>query len=184
MKLRPLLVVMTIAGATTYAQQPVSLKDTLQWMHNFAADNGKQYVGQKNTDNGPCELGTPNCEQRLDVTTFDSKGCSATVTWSVTLNYENIGTHTYRFSLKDLDPKSVTWTKDRPFENAVITDTTNSAKKVNVTFTPPTGKTWDKSLDEPQTWVELVFDNRDDAKRFVKAFKHAIQLCGGKPSSF
>jgi len=61
MKLRPLLLVMTIAGATAYAQQPSSLKDTLQWMHNFAADNGSQYTGQKNTDNGPCELSTPNC---------------------------------------------------------------------------------------------------------------------------
>jgi hypothetical protein len=107
MKLRPLLLVMTIAGATAYAQQPSSLKDTLQWMHNFAADNGSQYTGQKNTDNGPCELSTPNCEQRHDVSTFDSQGCSATITWSVTLNLKDLGTHTYRFSLKDLDPKSV-----------------------------------------------------------------------------
>src|SRR5712664_597937 len=131
MKLRPLLMVMAIAGATAYAKQPVSLKDTLQWMHNFVAENGRQYTGQKNPDNGPCELGTPNCEQRHDVSTFDSKGCSATVTWSVTLNYKDVGTHTYRFSLKDLDPKSVTWAKDMPFENAVIADTANSVKKVN-----------------------------------------------------
>ncbi len=34
------------------------------------------------------------------------------------------------------------------------------------------------------TFVEIVFDNADDAKRFVKAFKHAILLCGGKPSTF
>ncbi|MGA3178350.1 MAG: hypothetical protein ABSE19_13520 [Candidatus Acidiferrum sp.] len=71
-----------------------------------------------------------------------------------------------------------------PFENAVHADTTNSVKKVNVAFTPPAGVTWDKSLDEPQTWVALVFDNGDHAKRFVEAFKHAIQLCGGKRSLF
>jgi hypothetical protein len=183
MKRAPLLI-FAIVVVTAHAQQPVSLKETLEWMHNFAADNGRQYAGQRNTDNGRCELSTPDCEQRKDVTTFDSQGCSATITWSVTLNYKDVGTHTYRFSLKDLDPKSVAWVKDMPFENAVTVDTANSAKKINVVFTPPSGVTWDKSFDEPQTWVELVFDNGDHAKRFVKAFAHAIQLCGGKPSPF
>jgi hypothetical protein len=183
MKRTPLLI-LAIVAVTAHAQQPVSLKETLEWMHNFAVDNGRQYVGQRNTDNGSCELGTPDCGQRNDVTTFDGQGCSATVKWSVTLNYKDVGTHTYRFSLKDLDPKSVVWVKDMPFENAVIADTANSVKNVNVVFTPPEGVTWDKSLDEPQTFVALVFDNGDHAKRFVKAFKHAIQLCGGKPSPF
>jgi hypothetical protein len=183
MKLAAMLI-FAIVVVSAYAQQPPSLKETLEWMHNFAADNGRQYTGQKNPDNGSCEVGIPNCEQRKDVTTFDSKGCSATITWSVTLNYKDIGTHTYRVSLKDLDPNSVAWVKDSPFENAVIADTANSVKKVNVAFTPPAGVTWDKSFDEPQTFVALVFDNGDHAKRFVTAFKRAIQLCGGKPSLF
>jgi hypothetical protein len=85
MKFRYLVGVMTIASVTAYAQQPVSLKETLEWMQNFAADNGRQNVGQRNTDNGRCELGTADCEQRKDVTTFDSQGCSATEKWSVTL---------------------------------------------------------------------------------------------------
>lgn len=179
----PSLILATVA-VIAHAQQPVSLKETLEWMHNFAADNGRQYAGQRNTDNGSCELGTPDCEQRKDVTTFDSQGCSATVKWSVALNYKDVGTQTYRFAPKDLDPKSAVWVKDMPFENAVIADTANSVKKVNVVFTPPEGMTWNKSLDEPQTFVALVFDNGDHGKRFVKAFKHAIQLCGGKPSPF
>ncbi len=164
--------------------QTLSLRDTLEWMHNFVADNGRQYSGQKDPENGPCELSTPNCEQRRDVSTFESQGCAATITWSVTLNFKVVGTHTYRFSLKDLDPKSVAWVKDMPFENAVTAATANNAKKVNVTFTPPAGATWDQSLNEPQTFVALVFDNGDHAQRFVKAFKHAIRLCGGKPSQF
>jgi len=183
MKRAPLLI-LAIVVVTAQAQQPVSLKETLEWMHNFAADNGRQYAGQRNTDNGRCELGTPNCEERHDVTTFDSQGCSATIMWTITLNYKDAGTYTYRFSLKDLDPKSVAWVKDMPFENAVDAETVNSAKKVNVVFTPPAGATGDKFSNEPQTGVALVFDNGDHAKRFVKAFKHAIQLCGGKPSAF
>jgi hypothetical protein len=46
------------------------------------------------------------------------------------------------------------------------------------------GATWDKCLDEPQIFAALVFDNADHAKRFVEAFKHAIQLYSGKPSLF
>lgn len=183
---RTVWLVFAILAATASAQQPAaSLKDTLQWMHNFAADNGYQYTGQKTWDAGPCDVGTPNCEQRHDVTTFDSQGCSATVTWSVTLNYKDYGTHTYRFSLKDLDPKSVAYGKDRPFEVGVSADTTNSAKKVNASFAAPADTGSGKYHDEsPQTFVELVFNSQDNGKRFAAAFKHAIQLCGGKPSLF
>jgi hypothetical protein len=182
---RVLVILCTLSAWTADAQQAstASLKDTLLWMHNFVADNGSQYAGQS-SDNQNCQVGTSNCQQRHDVSTFDSQGCSATVRWSITLSGEDLGTYTYKVSLKNLDPNSVAWAKDNPFENAVHVDTTNSEKKVMEAFTPPTGKTWSKFLDEPQTWLELVFDNGENAKRFVKAFKHAIQLCGGRHSVF
>jgi hypothetical protein len=163
------------------AQQPVSLKDTLQWMHNFVADKGRQYVGQSSVDNQRCELNTAHCEPRQDMATFDAQGCSATVSWSVSVSFKDLGIHAYHFSLKDLDPKSVSWVKDGPFENAVEVDATNTVKSVIETFTPPNGRTEEHGA---QSWVEIVFDNGDDAKRFVNAFKHAIQLCGGKSSVF
>ena len=178
--MRKVLFLVAIVSVTAYAQQSVNLKDTLLWMHNFVADNGSQFVGQRNPDNGSCELGTPNCEQRHDVSTFDSQGCSATVKWLVTLNYKDIGAHTYQFSLKDLDPKSVAVVKDKPFQNAVLVETTNSEKKVTESFIMPGSKT----EESKHTWVELVFDSEDSAKRFAKALKHAVQLCGGKPSAF
>ena len=184
--MRKMLVVMVIVwvivSVTAYAQQPASLEDTLVWMHNFVADNGNQFTGERNTDDkGACRLGTPNCVPRHDVTTFDSHGCLATITWSVALNYKDAGTHTYHFSLKDLDPKSVASVKDNPFEIAVVVETTNSEKKVAEIFTLPGGKAEQRNN---HARVELVFDKRDNAERFVKAFKQAIQLCGGKPSVF
>ncbi len=181
------VVIMAIAAASGYAQQPgVNLKETLQWMHDFAADNATQFVGQSSVDNQSCELGQnqPNCRQRHDRSRFESQGCSATVTWLIDLNTRDSGKYTYRLSLKDLDPGSVVPVKDPPFEVAVHVDTTNNVKKIVEAFTPPEGKTWDKHFDEPQSWVELVFDSADHAKRFVNAFKHAIQLCGGRPSAF
>ena len=179
--MRKMLVLMVIVSVAAYAQQPASLEDTLVWMHNFVADNGGQFTGQRNTDKGACKLGTPNCEPRHDVTTFDSHSCLATIRWSVALNYKDAGTHTYHFSLKDLDPNSVASVKDNPFENAVVVETTNSEKRITESFTLPSGKAEERNK---HTRVELVFDKGDNARRFVKAFKHAIQLCGGKPSVF
>lgn len=176
-----MLVLTVVVGATAYAQQPASLEDTLVWMQNFVADNGRQFTGERNTDKGACKLGTKNCELRHDVTSFDSHGCLATIKWSVAVNNKDVGTHTYRFSLKDLDPNSVASVKDNPFENAVVVETTNSEKRVTESFAPPNGKTEQRNK---HTRVELVFDDGDNARRFVTAFKHAIQLCGGKPSAF
>jgi hypothetical protein len=169
-------------------QQPKTaqpnLKETLTWMHNFAADNANQIVGQSSTDNQRCELGTPNCQDRRDETTFDGESCDATIKWTITFDYQNHGTYTYRVSLKNLDPNSVTIVKDLPFEIAVHSETTNSAKLVAQTFSPPMGK--QSILDTPstQTWVELVFADKDHANRFAKALRRAIHLCGGKPSAF
>ena len=179
--MRKMLVLMVMVSATVYAQQPSSLEDTLVWMDNFVADHGSQLTGQRNTDKGACKLGTPNCEPRHDVTILDSHGCLATIKWSVAVNYKDFGTHTYHFSLKDLDPNSVASVKDNPFENAVAVETTNSEKKVTESLTLPGGKAEERNK---HTRVELVFDNGDNARRFAKALKHAIQLCGGKPSAF
>ena len=171
---------MVIVSGTTYGQQTASLEGTLAWMHNFVADKGSQLTGQRNTDKGFCKLGTPNCEPRHDVTTFDSHGCLATITWSVSLNYKDVGTHTYHFSLKDLDPKSVASVKDNPFENAVVAETTNSEEKIRDSYTPVSGK----AEESEHMWVQLVFDNGENARRFVNAFKLAIELCEGRrPSS-
>jgi hypothetical protein len=177
--MRKMLVLMVIVSVNAYAQQPAGLEDTLVWMHNFAADNGSQFTGERNTDKGACKLGTANCEPRHDVTTFDSHGCLATITWSVALNYKDVGMHTYHFSLKDLDPNSVASVKDNPFENAVAVETTNTEKRVTESFALPSGKVEQR---DKHTRVELVFDKGENARRFVNAFKHAIQLCGGKPS--
>jgi hypothetical protein len=175
--MRNMLVLMAIVSVTAHAQQPTSLDDTLVWMHNFVADNGNQLIGQRNTDNGFCKLGTTNCEPRRDVTTFDSRGCHATIKWSITVNYKDAGGHIYEFSLKDLDPNSVAPVKDKPFENAVVAETRNNEKKVTESFAPPGRKAEETNK---HTWVELVFDNGDNARRFAKAFKHAVQICGEK----
>ena len=178
MKFNFLLVLMTIASVFARAQQPVSLKDTLKWMHDFVAENSSQYTGQSSIDNHTCKLGEPKCQQRHDVSTFETQGCSTTITWSVTLNDKDLETHVYIVSLKELDPNSVSWVKVGSFENAVEVDTTN---------TKPTVETFSLPIEKTQKHIELssvdvLFDSREHAKRFMEVFEHAIRLCGGKPS--
>ena len=179
------LLLLAVLNQQAKTAQP-TLKETLTWMHNFADDNASQTVGQSSTGNQRCELGTPNCQNRHDETTFDSQGCDATVRWSISLDYKDLGTYTHRVSLKNLDPNSVSVIKDRPFDIAVMVETTNSERLVAEEFFPPKDKQTTSVPREPktQTFVELVFPDQDYANRFAKALRHAIHLCGGKPSAF
>lgn len=180
MKFNFVLVVMTMASVFARAQQPVSLKDTLKWMHDFVAENSSQYTGQSSIDNHTCKLGEPKCQQRHAVSTFDTQGCSATITWSATLNDKRLETHVYLVSLKDLDPNSVSWVKVGSFENAVEADTTN-AKPIVETYSVPFGTNQERLVALSD--VDVLFDSAEHAKRFLEVFQHAIRLCGGKPSS-
>jgi len=178
MKINFLLVLMGMASVFARAQQSVSLKDTLKWMHDFVAENSSQYTGQSSIDNHTCKLGEPKCQQRHDVSTFEAQGCSATITWSVTLNDRHLETHAYLVSLKELDPNTVRWVKVGLFENAVEADTTNQ-KRIVETFSLPIEKTQEYI---ELSHVDVLFDSGEHAKRFVEVFEHAIRLCGGKPS--
>lgn len=177
MKLNLLLVLMTTASVSARAQQPGTLQDTLKSMHDFVAENSSQYTGQDSIDNHTCKLGSPNCQRRHDVSTFQSQGCSATIMWSVTLNDKDAGTYVYLVSLKDLDPNSVRWVKVLSFQNAVEADTTNSKPAVE-TFSLPIEKPQRRIS---QSEVDVLFDTGDHAKRFLEVFKTAIRLCGGRP---
>ena len=43
---------------------------------------------------------------------------------------------------------------------------------------------WEDGKDYQQRSLRITFLNDDDASRFAKAMKHAVELCGGKPSAF
>jgi hypothetical protein len=173
-------ILLVFVGLTANAQNiaSVSLKDTLEWMHNFSADHATQLTGHGGGGDGICKIGTPNCVERFDSTTFGSQGCSATLTWLITLDGHEWNKDIYQFSLKDLDPESVTFGKSWPFLLAVHAETTNNEKKV---YQVINGRV---PTDGAQTFIEVVFNYPDDGKRFAKALKHAIKLCGGKPSVF
>ena len=78
-----------------------------------------------------------------------------------------------------------------------ITMDLKSIEPMRVRFTPVEGKPWayvdigttndEETIQTPDrktAGVALRFDEPDFAKRFAKALRHAVELCGGKPSTF
>ena len=114
-------------------------------------------------------------DQGFDGLTFEGKDCSAVINFS-----DEIGT-IVTFSFKDLDPNTATSVhvvvSRAALRNVFMAkaDTTNELKKVVVY------NSWEQTQ---QSWVEILFRGAEDADRFAKALRHAIVLCGGKPSPF
>jgi hypothetical protein len=134
-----------------------SLQETQAWMHSFAADRGAG-------------------------ATYEGSGCSGAVTW---LETDGSLYYTFSFSLKDLDPESArsvqTVISPPALQNMwrATAVTTNNLKKVAV-YNHHT-----KQNEQDDSVIEGIgFRSSEDADRFAKALRHAIVLCGGKPSPF
>jgi len=132
-----------------------SLRETQEWMRSFVADRGAS-------------------------ATFEGSGCSGAITWLD----EGSSYYTFSFSFGDLDPntaKSVHTVVSPPaLQNMwrATAVTTNNLKKVAV-YNHQTKQSELDSVIEG-----IPFRSDEDADRFAKALRHAILLCGGKPSPF
>jgi hypothetical protein len=160
-----------VCALPAYAQDTPSLKDTLQWMHNFV--DAHSYWEMEKSENNPMGID----RSRL---TFNK--CQATQTLFEGGN--SLGDT--RYSLGDIDPQAVKIEKSAASSVAVEFETTNSRDVIAITISDR----WSDSIQEwckHQTCVSswlINFDSEENAKRFAKAFKHAVSLCGGKPSAF
>jgi hypothetical protein len=136
-----------------------SLHETTSWMHNFVEANGFW----RGTDGS------------LEGNTLDFVECQVKDMERTTVGHPSLGGMTY--SLGDLDPNSIgIW--GGPIAT-VHFDTTNEQNKIK--WLKPDGTPeWNADLS---SWV-VNFGDENDAKRFARAFKHAVILCGGKPSTF
>jgi len=139
----------------TTASEP-TLQETQAWMHSFAADRGAG-------------------------STYEGSGCSGAVTW---LETDGSLYYTFSFSLKDLDPQSARSVQTVVSPPALANIwratavTTNNLKKVAVYNHQTNQHTQDSVIEG------INFRTNEDADRFAKALRHAIVLCGGKPSPF
>ena len=132
-----------------------SLKDTLQWMQDTSPYEGI--------------IGGSKVDSRLT----DFTGCYV----HFTVKTDGISfPEEFSFNLSDMDPTTVRliFAGDGIF----TVTATNSRKRIF----------WyvgsDSDYKRPQDDFDLRFRGFEDGTRFTKAFRHAVNLCGGKPSAF
>lgn len=145
-----------------------SLKDTLQWMRNSLRDEGTSHLP---------EGGTFSAELT------DFSGCR--VHFTVRVEGAGGGSGEYLFNLNDIDPTTAVFhrfseakpeTPVKPGEEDLGgfgASTTNKRNSVKSTMT-----------EEHENVSEIVFmfGYPGYGDQFAEAFRHSVNLCGGKPS--
>jgi hypothetical protein len=170
-QLLPLMIV--LASGLVFAQNKNSanLADTLLWMHNFA-DAHSYWVVEKSEHN----------PMGIDTTRLTFNRCEVTAT--LLESGKSIGNT--RYSLVDIDPQSLKIETSSNLPGSVAFETTDSRDGIALNISD----IWHDSVQEwckhqlcLSSWL-INFDTQENARRFAKAFKHAVSLCGGKPSAF
>jgi hypothetical protein len=167
------------AEAQTQRQNNPSVKETLRWMQTTLEAGGGDY-----------SVGHEERSTRLE----DFSGCNVHFTHSTHqepyLNGEPAPDKKptridYFFALGDIDPTSMPFTKGPVAldgRSLITIRTRNDEKKITTKYS------WlsevnDKPDDTFVMFTVTSFDN-DYVVQFARAFKHAVEACGGKPSLF
>jgi hypothetical protein len=168
-----------------FRKQRPSLAETQQWLANTFSDGVFEATG------------------RDSKITFN--GCRAVITGSTEFRYVEQTNHTTvpstdSFNLGDLDPNNIS--VDNTANGSIDNTAKNPAVVVNLPVngrggrvtevlqlparpnSTPTPKP-DSSESDPTYYYALRLSVAPEyAPRFIKAMRHAVELCGGKPSVF
>jgi hypothetical protein len=144
-------------------------------------------------------------------TNFSHDGCRVAIhneTMPVGIMKDTFGSTTYTFNLRDIDPDSIKIRVydfhkdiggcDDPNEvnlfqlncsNAEVEfSTRDGATSVeedsHTTFAKLEGAEHESESASKTTWAWFDVDDAGYARRFAKALRHAVELCGGKTSKF
>jgi hypothetical protein len=116
--------------------------------------------------------------------TFTYDGCQITLySEDYPAGLDNLRwTTTYRFNLRDLDPSAVT--TDSMVEFRTHNEEPLVEEDVHTLY-PKIQGTGHETRSKGRTFfIVFYMDDIPYMERFVKAFRHAIALCGGKSSVF
>jgi hypothetical protein len=149
-----------------------SLKQTAQWLEAF----------------GTTHAYWSNADGKVLHDTIKITGCTVRQTMHNELGKPVTGddekASTTMFSLADIDPTSIKAYSGYKGESEnfplVSFETTNAQDKIS-----PSGEsTCNYRFDFCVSNWQVNIDTYGNAQRFAKAMKHAVELCGGKPSTF
>ncbi len=191
-----------LSVAPSLAATGPSLDETIGWMdstYNPHLDQGgaSGHGVQDNQNNGVSFL------KRNE--TLSAKGCEMTLSiHDDPLVAKDVRMDTTTsFDLGDIDPHSIKMLEYdltsgglscREFPGTVCNmavlefETRNQlplmAEKIHLTFPKLTGKDHESDGAKRAFVANIYLDEIDYSKRFERAFRHAISLCGAKPSTF
>ena len=193
--MRTLTTTLLLALALVPCSQAQSLKETLDWMQTTLQPSGILGMNQNGASRYSVVPGYLHAET---IKRFSYEGCKVTV---VKLQEDidpglfgnstpNLAEYTETFSLADIDPGTINHdTGDGDLNGRIVTfDTTNNRKIIHCTSVDRNpGEHFGKDagcLPAYDSSEQLRFSTKEFAARFDRALKHAVQLCGGKRSTF
>lgn len=173
MKRATFVLIALICSTPLYAQKP-SLKETLDWMHSAFPDS---------ESSSAFRFG-----QTRELNYVDGKdGAPPSCTITIVDHWKANGKPVTRNTTVDLsliDPNSIQSYKDDTVQKdtGVLTFVGTNDKKIIVEKTEVGGKSDNKPLQTEREFISFI--GPEYAERFAKAFKNAVNLCGGKGSTF
>jgi len=179
--------ILAIATAVQAQKQGPTLKETLQWMQNtLASGSGDLHVSA--SDDGSVE--------KRELRLAEAETCEISFAYQTgpleKFSYGIISKPAFKliqkFNLKDIDPTTIEVgqpTRDGkhadmlgPFALFSAT-TTDNAQLIFATAGVHPDSLLHYSTESLMFSIPYPY-----SERFTKAFKHAVALCGGKPSAF
>lgn len=154
---------------------------------------------------------TETLAEEYQTTVVSHGGCKVTIrseTLAVGIWKEIPSEHNYSFDLHDIDPNSIAIKTFDPYKAAtncqdavdvkdsnlqctdaeIVFFTRNGAPAIKDeyvrTFTKLKGADHEQRGTSKQQEMWLLVDDADYSQRLARAWKHAIELCGGKASKF
>jgi hypothetical protein len=184
------LLVLAVFGSQLNAQSQASLQETLQWMQDTLKPTGV-LGSDKNGHNFFSAL--PGYHHIEDIKEFSHEGCRIKVIKLVDdldpvlhIKEPFLTEYTETFNLRDIDPNSIAL--DEGVTGLLVFDATNAKKAFHCSaINKNPGADYNKNagcLPVDDSSEQLRFSTKEYAVRFSKALKHAVILCGGKPSTF
>jgi hypothetical protein len=171
-----ILLLAVALGGCKGKQRGPSLSDTLSWMaHTY--NPGSDGFGGHGLTSSKCSVNCGGVGTEISFReTFNYRGCHIS---TVTINSRKDDRGLQEaFSLSDIDPRSI-----RVVGQSVLT----GGQGVQVKFAARNALealSYSGNIIGKSNNSEFSVDDPAYAARFAKAFRHAVELCGGKPSTF
>jgi len=167
---------LVLAACAQKKQQGPSLADTLSWMDHTYNPNSNGFGGHGLTFS-KCSMDCKDIGTKISLReTFAYNGCQISTT-TISNRKNDQGLHE-TFNLRDIDPQSV-----RVLNKPMTVDEDGVQVKFS-TRNNIEALTYSGNITGKSNNSEWSVNDETYARHFADAFRHAVELCGGKPSAF